>query len=265
MNRYVRGIDERVPLTMVMVQCFSGGFASSIFQGSTPGLLLVRPNSCGFFACIAQREAAGCTSEVNEANYHDFTTYFFGALSGRDRVGRAVTDADYDGDGVVEMDEAYAYALIHDSSIDTPTCTSDAYVRKFGSVEDSDETLFQTPYSTVLSYASPAQKAALEALSTQLNLSGEQRLRRAFSVFSHRASIAEEDESEESEQQTARWIRLVRLTKTILLEHRIEGDDPNSDLRKGLDVLLKSEHGPLLSTGPTMASPATAPVPESLH
>ena len=253
MKRYIKGIDERVPVTLVMVQCFSGGFAPVFFQDSTPGHPRVRPNSCGFFACIAQREAAGCTSEVNEANYHDFTTYFFGALSGHDRVGRAVTTADYDGDGTVEMDEAYAYALIHDTSIDTPTSTSDAYIRKF--VRDvDDDSLFLTPYSTVLSYATPAQRAAFEALSTQLGLSGEARLKEAYAVFSKRASIPEEDESEEQEEQTARWIRLIRLTKTVILEHRIDQAGPDDPLRKGLDDLLKSEHSPLLST-----SAATAP------
>jgi len=249
MTKYVHAIDERVPLTMVMVQCFSGGFAPVFFQGSTPGHPHVRPNSCGFFACIAQREAAGCTSEVNEANYHDFTTYFFGALSGRDRVGRAVTDADYDGDGVVEMDEAYAYALIHDTSIDTPTTTSDAYVRKFLPDVD-DDALFLTPYSTVISYATPAQRAAFEALSKQLGLDGEARLKKAYDVFSRRASVPEEDETEDGEERTARWIRLVRLTKTVILEHRIEATDADGDLRKGLDALLKAEHGGLLTMVP---------------
>ena len=74
----------------------------------------------GFFATVKERVAAGCTSAVNEEDYHDFTSYFFAALTGRDRVGRRVTGADYNGDGRVGMDEAYCYTLIHDNSIDVP-------------------------------------------------------------------------------------------------------------------------------------------------
>lgn len=240
MKRYVARIGEQTPLTLLMVECFSGGFAPVFFQGSTPGHPHVRPNSCGYFASIAQREAAGCTSEVNEGDYHDFTTYFCGALCGHDRVGRPVTTADYDGDGVVEMDEAYAYALIHDTSIDTPTSTSDAYVREFGGPVDNDA-LFETPYSEVVSYASPAQRAALDGLSAELGLSGEERLRRAYKVFNRRASVSEDDESEDEEDVTARWIRFVRLCKTVIMEHRIETTG-SPDVRAGLDELLKVEH-----------------------
>ena len=52
--------------------------------------------------------AAGCTPEINEAEYQDFSSHFFAALTGRDRVGRAVTGADYNQDRRVSMDEAFA-------------------------------------------------------------------------------------------------------------------------------------------------------------
>lgn len=233
----IKTIDPQTPVTLVMVQCFSGAFAPVFFGGTnTPR---VRPNSCGFFASIAQREAAGCTPEVDEANYHDFTSYFFAALSGRDRVGRPVTGADYDGDGVVEMDEAYAYALIHDVSIDTPNATSDAYVRRFARMNDAQ--VFTTPYSAIVSDASPAQKAALDALSAQLHLTGEDRIEQARKVFLRRTAIDEDSESETEEESTARWIRFVRLAKTVVLEHDIETNGP-AEIRAGLDQFLQAEH-----------------------
>src|SRR5262249_5006469 len=111
-----------VPVTLVMVQCFSGAFGNLVFTGGAPRLAPVPRQLAGFFATTRDRPAAGCTPEVNEAEYHDFTSYFFAALTRQDRVGRPVTGADYNHDGRVGMDEAFAFSLIHDASIDVPVC-----------------------------------------------------------------------------------------------------------------------------------------------
>src|SRR5579883_3440536 len=136
------------PVTLVMVQCFSGAFAQCFFAGSTDARPVVRPGACGFFASSPDRDAAGCTPDINQASGRDFTSYFFGALTGRDRVGRTVPSADYDHDGIVEMDEAYCYTLGHDTSIDTPMATTDAYVRRFTNTPDRE--IFQTPYQEIV-------------------------------------------------------------------------------------------------------------------
>lgn len=242
-------LPPSTPVTLVMVQCFSGAFANVFFAGSERQHPVVHPG-CGFFASIPQREAAGCTPDINQADYRDFTTYFFGALTGRDRVGRAVPSADYDHDGVVKMDEAFAYTLANDRSIDTPMATSDAYVRRF--TETSDQEIFQTPYSQIVSYATPAQRMALGSLSGQLRLSGNDRPARAFAAVNQRVRDEDEDETEEDEEQTARWIRFVRLCKTIVLEHQILADGP-SDVRVGLVEIMSAEHQPLLSKAPAPA------------
>ena len=142
-----------------MVECFSGGFGNLLFQGGDPNGPVTDKDMCGFFASIPDREAAGCTPEVNEANYRDFTSYFFAALSGQDRLGRPVTGADYDHNGKVGMNEAFAYALIHDVSIDTPVCTSDVFLRRF--VKTPDDVVFAIPYHDVLRVgrARPARRA----------------------------------------------------------------------------------------------------------
>ena len=178
-SQSLTAVVPTTPVTLVMVQCFSGGFADAFFSGSTKDQPNVHPGQRLFREC-GQREAAGCTPEVDEADYHDFTTYFFGALTGHDRVGRPITGADYDHDGVVEMDEAYTYALINDRSIDTPVATSDAYVRLF--TQTTNNQVFATSYTALLSWAGPAQLAALQALSTQLNLDGDGRLKTAYSI-----------------------------------------------------------------------------------
>jgi hypothetical protein len=161
------------PITLVMVQCYSGAFANLLFQDGDPSKPPVEREIAGFFAAIKERMAAGCTPEVDEAEYRDFTSYFFAALSGRDRVGRPVTGADFNRDGRVTMDEAYCYTLVNDASIDVPVCTSDIFVRKV--VLTPDAKVFETPYSTVLSWTTPAQRAGLEQLSAKLKLNGENR------------------------------------------------------------------------------------------
>jgi hypothetical protein len=77
------------------------------------------------------------------------------------------------------MDEAFAYSLIHDASIDVPVCTSDVFLR--WAEPAADEELFRTPFSTARAWATPAQGAALDELSRSLKLTGEARLGDAYS------------------------------------------------------------------------------------
>jgi hypothetical protein len=174
-------LPPRTSVTLVMVQCFSGAFGNLIFTGGDPNAGLAEREIAGYFAVPRERMAAGCTPEVNEANYQDFSSYFFAALTGRDRVGRTVRGADYNHDGRVGMDEAYAYSLIHDASVDVPICTSDVLLR--WALPVANEEVFQTTYTQAHAWATPAQVAALDALSQALHLSGEARLGEAYRMM----------------------------------------------------------------------------------
>jgi hypothetical protein len=176
--RQLEQLPQNAPVTVVMVQCFSGAFGNLLFEGGDPKGDVTAHDFAGFYATVNTRVAAGCTSAVNEAEYHDFTSYFFAALTGRDRVGRAVTGCDFNHDGRVGMNEAYDYTLNHDESIDVPMCTSDVFLRRFVLLKDSE--VFQTPWQTVVAWADPGQKEALEGLSTRLKLTGEDRLKTAY-------------------------------------------------------------------------------------
>lgn len=179
---HVAKLPAEQPITLVMVQCYSGAFGNLLFENGDPQAAPVNRDIVGFFATVKERVAAGCTPAVDESEYHDFTSYFFAALTGKDRVGRRVKGADYDGNGKVEMNEAYCYALIHDTSIDVPVCTSDVLLRRVVTgLEDVD--LFKTPYNSAKSWASPAQRAALEELSQALKLSGDNRGQVAYDRF----------------------------------------------------------------------------------
>ena len=169
------------PVTLVMVQCYSGAFANLLFEGGNPQNGLVDRPFCGFFATTPDRMAAGCTPEINEADYRDFTSYFFAALVGKDRTGKAVTATDFDKNGVIGMDEAFIYSLINEESLDVPVITSDFFLRKF--VVMKDDEVAATPYSKVREMATPAQRGALDALSAAVNATGEDRLETALADY----------------------------------------------------------------------------------
>ena len=222
----------KTPITLVMVECFSGAFGNLIFEDGVPDAPLSDHKICGFFACVPQRMAAGCTPLINEADYRDFTGYFFAALSGKDRMGRPITGADFDHDGKVEMDEAYAYALIHDDSIDTPVCTSDVFLRRFVNVPEAS--CFEPPYSQVLSWATRPQRAALSALSASLSQEGEEQAKHAYAEF--RTAQWDSDDP-----HVVHLIRFVRLYKTIVLAHALtNGSD--ADLKSRYRDLVALEH-----------------------
>lgn len=181
LGRQIARLPNDTPVTLVMVQCYSGAFGNLLFENGDPRADLVKRDLCGFYATVPNRVAAGCTSALNESEYRDFTSFFFAAAAGRDRVGRAVTGADYRQDGRIGGDEAFCYALIHDDSIDVPVCTSDVFLRRYVPGEDRD--LFQISYPTARAWASAPQKAALDALSERLRLGGSNRLASAFAQF----------------------------------------------------------------------------------
>jgi hypothetical protein len=178
---HVAALPHDAPVTLIMVQCYSGSFGNLLFEGGDPNGEMVDRDIAGFFATVKERMAAGCTPAVDEREYHDFTSYFFAELTGKDRVGRKVKGADYNHDGKVGMDEAFCYTLTHDKSIDIPVCTSDVFLRRYMHVPDSD--VFKTPYSQGIQWASAAQKAALEELARSLKLDGENRIQVAYNQF----------------------------------------------------------------------------------
>ncbi len=190
--RAVQNWPAKNPLFVVMVQCHSGGFANLIFQDGDPKKPLLDRDIAGFFSSTGKRMAAGCTAEVNERDYQDFTTHFFAALSGTSRDGRPIQGADADRNGVVSGNEAFAYANVRDLSIDVPVSTSDAYLRTImPSVGDDWKKL---PYSQVLAGAQPWQTAMLEGLSAALNLKGETRVAAAIEAHSKLQKRGRDDE-----------------------------------------------------------------------
>ncbi len=142
-TEYLDRIPANVEVVMMMVQCYSGGFAQTIFndadyeQGISPRV------RCGFFSQVYDRQSAGCTPDVNEAEYQEYSSFFWAALSGVNRLGDVIdSQCDYNGDRVVGFNEAHAYAVIQSDNIDIPIQTSSELLRrisKLGKIS-ADET-----------------------------------------------------------------------------------------------------------------------------
>ena len=176
-------LPESVPVVLVMVQCYSGGFANAIFKDGDSKTGLTRANRCGFYATVHDRPAAGCTADIRDENYKEYSTSFWSAICGRSRTGQTVAPPDYDGNGRVSFAEAHAYTVLESDTIDIPVKTSDAFLRAFSKSKPDkkkpDLLTVDSPYDALLAAASPVDRAVLEGLSSQLGLAGAPRAKAA--------------------------------------------------------------------------------------
>ena len=162
-------VPPDVPVVCVMVQCYSGGFQNIIFKEGDPKKGLTANNLCGFYATVYNRLAAGCTPEINEENYQEYSTWFWAALTGRNRLGFKILKPDYNGDGRTSFDEAHAYTLINLRSIDIPTKTSELLLRQY-TPKTFSKSLGISQKSSLLQYlkaAEPSSSAVIEQLVKQ--------------------------------------------------------------------------------------------------
>ncbi len=175
---HLQSLPAGVRVVLVMVQCYSGGYAHVLFNEANASKGDVERDICGFYATVHNRVAAGCTADINEENYEEYSSSFWAAIRGQDRVGQAVPTPDYDGDGSVSLEEAHAYTVLTSNTVDIPIKTSGAYLRARSKLQGKDHPdLLGTDvaYSALLSHASPVQQAVLEGFSTQFELSGDDR------------------------------------------------------------------------------------------
>ena len=188
-NRLDR-LPSGVSVVTFMVQCHAGGFAKLANEHGDADADISKQDRCGFFATVYSRPAAGCTPEIDEANYEEYSTYFFAALAGRSRTGQTIDLPDYNRDGIVSFDEAHAYTILSANTIDLPIKTSDEYLRKvseFGSGSSKELLPKDADYDSVLKLANPVDRAVLEGLSQKLELSGDNRIADARKAGSQRS------------------------------------------------------------------------------
>jgi hypothetical protein len=178
----LKKLPDDVAVILVMAQCYSGGFSHAIFNETNPDSGEFDQPVCGFFATVSSRESAGCTADINEENYDEFSSHFWAAIRGETRMGKRVGKRDFDGNGEISFNEAYAYTILTSKNIDIPMKTSGAFLRERSRFRDEKEKekdaqllTKHTPYSKTIQLADPVEQAILEGLSKQLGLSGDSR------------------------------------------------------------------------------------------
>ncbi|TWU58073.1 hypothetical protein [Rubripirellula reticaptiva] len=176
-------LPDDIDVVVVMVQCYAGGFSRFCYVNGDPKKGLAKQRRVGFFATVHDRPAAGCTPDVDETNYVEYSTYFWAAIHGTDRSGDPIELPDYDNDGKVGFNEAHAYTVINAATIDIPLTTSSEYLNihsRFAGERDSDAQFDllanDETYSLVLPLGTPAQQAILEGLSSRLGLDSDDRI-----------------------------------------------------------------------------------------
>ncbi|MEH2289930.1 Caspase domain-containing protein [Nostoc sp.] len=157
------------PVVAMMAQCFSGSFANFIYEEGNPKRPVALQTRCGFFATIKSLPSVGCTPEVNEADYRDYSSSFFAGLSGRDRTGKTVSSADYNQDGRITYAEAHAFAKVDEKSMDLPISTSEAWLQN-KVFPTQEKTILTQPISQILKTARPEQRYVVDSLVKKFNL-----------------------------------------------------------------------------------------------
>jgi hypothetical protein len=160
---------QEVPIAMMMAQCYSGGFANIIYEQGNPANPVSQKSRCGFFATVKTRPSLGCTPEVNEADYRDYSSSFFAGLSGIDRLGQKVASADYNKDGKVVYSEAHAFAKVDEAAADWPVSTSEEWLQRQMSDRQREEIL-NLPIKKLLNQGRPEQQYVVKTLAEKLQL-----------------------------------------------------------------------------------------------
>lgn len=163
-------LPDETAVTCVMVQCYSGGFSNLIFEDGDPDRGASAANRCGFFATTHDRVAAGCTSDIDEENYQEYSSFFWAALAGEKRLGDSIARPDYDADGRTSFEEAHAFTLLESNTIDVSVRTSDALLRSLSKLEGNGLLAATAPREEILAAATPADRAVLEGLEKELEL-----------------------------------------------------------------------------------------------
>lgn len=159
------------PVVTMMAQCYSGSFANLIYEGGNAARPVAIHNRCGFFATVKELPSVGCTPEVDEADYRDYSSSFFAGLTGIDRVGRKVTSADYNRDRRISYAEAHAFAKIDEITSDRPVSSLEVWLQTQLPKAQTRQLLSQTSIFELYQQARPERAAVIQALSKRLQFS----------------------------------------------------------------------------------------------
>ena len=227
-------LPQKTPFVTMMSQCYSGSFANVIYRGGDPRRGIALQTRCGFFATIKTNPSVGCTPEVNEADYRDYSSSFFAGLTGRDRIGRKVRSADYNQDGRVSYSEAHAYAKIDKFTTDLPISTSEAWLQRQVNNPTLRNRLLDQSIAPLAKVARPEQRHVINTLSQQFKFD----VNRSFlrNVQSMDSSLIKTPEDE------AYVTRLAMELVNVGMEQRVKSSKNQQEIEI-LNRLIKCESG----------------------
>ncbi|MDQ2076201.1 hypothetical protein [Marinimicrobium sp. ABcell2] len=132
LNDLLGHITPEADVRFVLTQCFSGSFASLVYE-SPESTTLASQKRCGFLAESDRREAEGCDLGTNQAEFRDYTTFFFAALNQKTRLGEEIPaeEIDLDGSGEISFREAHLYTLRNAHSSDLSRSTSEVFMEQW--------------------------------------------------------------------------------------------------------------------------------------
>lgn len=209
-------LPKDAPVVAVMVQCYSGGFGNLIFKGGDPENGLAEHPRCGFFSTVPDRVAAGCTPNVQEAEYREYSSYFWEALTGETRTGQSVDKPDFDRDGACSLLEAHAYTVLSADTIDIPTRTSDAFLRNYSATTGREGLLnIHSPIAALLASASPCEVAVIDGLSKKFELSGADRGKEAEEAMKRISEEKKKVEGEIREKRQEHMTAKIEIAKAL--------------------------------------------------
>jgi hypothetical protein len=243
-------LPSTTPVVTMMSQCYAGSFANFIHQDANPKRPVVAQPRCGFFATVKEMPSVGCTPEVDEADYQDYSSSFFAGLSGVSRTGSTVGSTDYNGDGRVSYSEAHAFAKVDEATPDLPVSTSEVWLQRRVSRRDRRR-LLTTPLAEVMRTGRPEQRYVVEGLARKLG-------------FVVSLSWAENFETAEltTEEQAAYAERLHMELLNIGMEKKLRAAGTPGAVVV-LERLLQCEGGSWEGMPVTATAPASGPVPKS--
>lgn len=111
------------PIAFVLGECHAGAFTDIAWTGGHGKGQVASPTRCVLAAVPRDREAAGCTPDVDDPEARGYIAAIADALAHRQ-------EADFDHDGRVSLAEAHAYARIYDDTVDAPVSTSQTWLKK---------------------------------------------------------------------------------------------------------------------------------------
>ncbi|NEO27496.1 MAG: Caspase domain-containing protein, partial [Kamptonema sp. SIO4C4] len=223
---------QSTPVVVMMAQCFSGSFADFIYQEGDPRQPVALQSRCGFFATVRSRPSVGCTPEVDESDYKDYSSSFFAGLSGRSRIGEPVSSADYNQDGEISYREAHAFTKVDMETMDWPVSTVEVWMQEQTPRWEKREILRQ-PIKEWVTNARPEQQYVIRAIAKRYNFNLQQSYERNY----RRVSPQKQEDEVESAFLQRLAMELVNVAKEA--EIRNSGDETAIAI---LDRLLHCEN-----------------------